>query len=56
MFSEQGARELFWKGSTKWRRLHSEELHGLYSSPNVVRGDPVEKNKVGGLCSTYGAE
>jgi hypothetical protein len=20
-----------------WRKLHNEELHGLYSSPNVIR-------------------
>jgi hypothetical protein len=21
----------------KWRRLHSDELHNLYSSPNIIR-------------------
>jgi hypothetical protein len=21
-----------------WRKLHNDELHGLYSSPNIVRG------------------
>ena len=21
----------------KWRKLHNEELNGLYSSPNIVR-------------------
>jgi hypothetical protein len=21
----------------KWRRLHNEELHGLYRSPNIVK-------------------
>jgi hypothetical protein len=20
-----------------WRKLHKEELHGLYSSPNIIR-------------------
>jgi hypothetical protein len=22
---------------TKWRKLHNEELHNLYSSPNIIR-------------------
>jgi len=21
----------------EWRRMHTEELHGLYSSPNIIR-------------------
>jgi hypothetical protein len=21
----------------EWRKLHNEELHGLYSSPNIIR-------------------
>jgi hypothetical protein len=22
-----------------WRKLHNDEIHDLYSSPNIVRGD-----------------
>jgi hypothetical protein len=29
-----------------WRKLHSDELHRLYSSPNIIR--------VGGTCSMHG--
>jgi hypothetical protein len=25
------------KVTGKWRKLHSEELHNLYSSPNIIR-------------------
>ena len=25
------------RGSGEWRRLHNEELHGMYRSPNIVR-------------------
>jgi hypothetical protein len=25
------------KVTGKWRRLHDEELHDLYSSPNIIR-------------------
>jgi len=37
-----------------WRRLHNEELHDLYSSPNII---PVIKNNgMGGACRTCGGE
>jgi hypothetical protein len=32
----------------EWRKLHSEELNDLYSSPNVFLGDHIEKNELGG--------
>ena len=38
----------------EWRRLHNEELNDLYSSPNIVRGDKIEKNEMGWACSMYG--
>jgi hypothetical protein len=28
---------LFDEVTEEWRRLHNEELNGLYSSPNIVR-------------------
>ena len=28
----------------EWRRLHSEKLNDLYSSPNIFAGDKIEKN------------
>jgi hypothetical protein len=36
----------------EWRKLHSEELHNLYSSPDIIR--QVEANEVGGACGTHG--
>ena len=38
------------------RKLHNEELNDLYCSPNIVRGDKIEKNEMGGACGTYGEE
>ena len=44
-------------GATQeWRKLHSEELNNLYCSPYIFRGDKIEKNEMGGACSTYGGE
>jgi hypothetical protein len=36
----------------EWSKLHNEELHNLYSSPDVIR--QVKANEVGGACSTHG--
>ena len=33
----------------EWRKLHNEEPNDLYCS-----GDKIEKNEMGGACSTYG--
>jgi hypothetical protein len=33
----------------EWRKLYSEELHILYSSPNIIR-----ENRVGGTCGMCG--
>jgi hypothetical protein len=38
---EQGAEGNMWTErdeiTGRWRKLHSEELHNLYSSPNIIR-------------------
>jgi hypothetical protein len=39
----------------EWRKLHKEELNDLYCSSNIF-SDKIEKNEVGGACSTYGGE
>jgi hypothetical protein len=36
----------------EWRKLHNQELNDLYLSPNSP-GDQIEKNEIGGACSTY---
>ena len=43
------------KVTGEWRKLHSEEINGLYCSSNVIGGDQI-KNEMGGACSTYGGE
>ena len=32
----------------EWRRLHNEELHSLYRSPNIVRGIKTRRLRSGG--------
>ena len=39
----------------KWRKLHTEELNNLYSSPNIVRVIKIE-NEMGEACNAYGGE
>jgi hypothetical protein len=36
------------------RKLHNEELHNLYSSPDVIRQSQVKPNEVSGACGTHG--
>jgi hypothetical protein len=35
-----------------WRKLHNEELHNLYSHPDIIR--QVNANELVGACSTHG--
>jgi hypothetical protein len=36
-----------------WRKLHNDELHGLYSSLNIVRNQ-IKEDEVGRTCGTHG--
>jgi hypothetical protein len=33
-----------------WRKLHGTELHGLYSSPDIISVDKKQQNAIGGTC------
>jgi hypothetical protein len=37
-----------------WRKLHNEELHNLYSSPNIIR--IIKSRRMCRACSTNGAK
>jgi hypothetical protein len=39
-----------------WRKILNGELNNLYYSPNIIRGIKIEKNEIGGTCSTYGCK
>jgi hypothetical protein len=39
-----------------WRKLHSEELHNLYSSPTIIRMIRHKGDEMGRACSTYESE
>jgi hypothetical protein len=36
----------------EWRKLHNEELHNLYSSPDIIR--QVKVKEVGRACGMHG--
>jgi hypothetical protein len=41
----------------EWRKLRNEELNDLYSPPNIVQMiRKIEKNEMGGACSSYVGE
>jgi hypothetical protein len=37
-----------------WRKLHNEELHNLYSSPNIIR--MIKADEMGRACNTNGGK
>jgi hypothetical protein len=37
-----------------WIKLHYEELHGLYTSPSVIRFDQSKEDEMGGACGVHG--
>jgi len=36
------------------RKLHEEELNDLYSSPNIIPGDQIDENDMGGNVARMG--
>jgi len=40
----------------EWVKVCSEKLNNLHSSLNIVSGDQIKKNDMGGACSTHGGE
>jgi hypothetical protein len=42
------------KVTGEWRKFHNEELHNLYSSPDIIR--QVKANEVGGHVAHMGEE
>jgi hypothetical protein len=39
-----------------WRNMHNEEIHDIYSSPNIIRMVKMENYEICGACSTHGIE
>jgi hypothetical protein len=39
-----------------WRKLRNEELHNLYSSPDIIRMIKSRRIEMGGACSTNGGD
>jgi hypothetical protein len=37
-----------------WRKLHNEELHGLYSSPNIIRVIKARRMRWTGMWHAWG--
>jgi hypothetical protein len=37
-----------------WRKLHNDELHDLYSSPNIVSVFKIKEDGVDGTCGVHG--
>jgi hypothetical protein len=44
------------KVTGKWRKLHNEELHDLYSSPNIVRVIKSRRTRWAGHVARMGVE
>jgi hypothetical protein len=40
----------------EWIKVCNEEFNNLYSSLNIVSGDQIKKNEMGGECRTHGGE
>jgi hypothetical protein len=61
VFENRVLRGIFWpkrdEVTGEWRKLHNEKLHDLYCTVPFTKyfaGGKIEKNEMGGACSTYG--
>jgi hypothetical protein len=39
-----------------WKKIHNEELHALYSSPNIIRVIKIKNKKMDRTCGTRGRQ
>jgi hypothetical protein len=39
-----------------WRRLHNDEHHNLYASPNIIRVIIIKEDEIGRSCSMHGRD
>ena len=40
----------------EWRRLYNEELYVLYSTPDIIQGDQINKTEMDRAYNTYGGD
>jgi hypothetical protein len=43
-------------GVGDWRRLHNEDLHNLYTSPNIIRVIKMKEDEMSRACSMDGRD
>jgi hypothetical protein len=59
MFEKRVLRRIFAtkmeKAPGDWRKLHLEEPHNVYSSPNIIR-NIIKEDELYGTCSTHGRD
>jgi hypothetical protein len=52
MFENRGLRRIFGpkrdEATGEWRKLHNEELHNLYSSPDIIRQFKSRRMRIAG--------
>jgi hypothetical protein len=57
VFENRVLRRIFGQKSDKvWRKLHSEELHKLYSSPSIIRMIQPRRRRWAGHIARKGGE
>jgi hypothetical protein len=44
------------RSATVWRKFHNEEVHNLYSSPNIMSVIVIKDDEMGGTCGTHGTD